>query len=84
MDRKFLLLEPPEKERIHEWSTLRETKYARARIEGEIEELKNQWAIGQFTTESVDETSQLNSEALGRIRGLFYALDFLTKDEEDE
>lgn len=80
-DRGLLLSDPPE---LNEWRTTRQSKWFKASLEEEVEELKNQWAMGQFTSESIEEGSTLNSEALGRIRGLFYAHDLLTKDEEEE
>ncbi|MDH5426191.1 MAG: hypothetical protein OEY29_14475 [Gammaproteobacteria bacterium] len=63
---------------------MRESKWFKANLEEEVEEIKNQWATGVFTSESIEETNSLNAEALGRIRGLFYAHDLLTKDEEVE
>lgn len=57
-------------------------------IEDEIESIKNDWATGAFTAESVEGTVQLNNEAIGRIHGLFFALEYLVEDfmaeEEDE
>lgn len=75
-------MEPPEN--LNGWRGTREVTWVRAAIEEEVEEIKNEWAIGVFSVEGVDATSQLNAEALGRIRGLFFALELLTRDEEEE
>jgi len=61
--------------------------YAKALLEDEIEGIKNQWAVGEFSHESIEKAVQLNAEANGRLLGLFYALDLLDDlhtDEEDE
>lgn len=69
---------------MEEWKTLQVTIWARAKLEEEIEELKNDWAVGSFSDESIEKSGQLNAQAIGTLQGLFIALDLLTKDEEEE
>ena len=73
---------------MKEWQSQRQTKYLKALLEEEIEEIKNEWAVGGFSHESVEKTAQLSAEGIGRIIGLFYALDLLDRedfaDEEEE
>lgn len=55
-----------------------------ANLEKEIEDIKNGWAVGEFSDESIEKGGQLNAEAIGTIRGLLIAIELLTKEEEDE
>lgn len=71
------------------WKAQKETKWVRASLEQEIEDIKNQWASGGMSYETTDETAQKSAEGIGMIMGLTYAIEFLTKvdheeEEEDE
>ena len=89
-----MLQDRPWKDEIQEWQSLRPSKYFTAKIEDEIEHIKNQWAAGEYVVEdNIDESNRLNNDARGRLLGLFYAHsllteldedDFLTEDEEED
>jgi len=66
---------------MKEWKSRKQTKWVRASLEEEIEEIKNEWACGDFSRQSAEETAQKSAEAIGRIVGLSFALDFLVQTE---
>ena len=66
------------------WKNLSQTRWAKQNLRNEIEDLKNRWAIGGFTDDTVDRTAQINAESIGIVKGLFIALDVLTEDEEED
>lgn len=53
-----------------EWLLHPVTQEFRKAIKGRIQELKDQWANGAFSTESLDGTKQLNAEAIGKVQML--------------
>lgn len=73
------MIERPTKAEILEWKDSSVTRYLMDFMREEFEELKNQWANADFTTESVDGTAQLNARAIGEIK----ALGGLMRDMED-
>lgn len=67
-----------------EWRARQPTRWVRASLKDEIENIKNDWVSGSFSDESIEKAGQLNVEAMGRVRGLLFALDFLTVEEEED
>jgi len=56
----------------------------RASLEQEVEDIKNDWASGGMSYPTTDETAQKSAEGIGRVLGLMYAIEYLTKTDNDE
>lgn len=52
------------------WLQMDQTKDLLRYLKQDLENVKDQWASGGYTTESQDGTIQLNSMALGSVRSL--------------
>lgn len=63
-------MDKPVTEEIREWQQLRVTRYMLQMIDRAISDTQEAWAAGEFTGETVDRTTQLNSGAIGFIRGM--------------
>lgn len=59
------------------WFEMPETKALIKDLETRIQDIKDQWAEGNFTRDTVDGTSQKNAEAIGFISGIVDAIDFI-------
>ena len=82
--REQLLWDQPLQEELEAWKTHRATRFLRATLENEIDELQQNWILGTYSSSSTDETAQLNADAMGTVKGLLLAIDFLTPEEADE
>jgi hypothetical protein len=70
-------LEKPTYEQAREWHDSRVTQYLLEEIDLTVSEIKDVWAEGGYTGDSTDETSQLNSRALGNVQALLNLRDFI-------
>ena len=80
-------LREPTPEQARGWLNQRTGKYHKAQLIERLEDLKDGWVNGDFTGESVEETIQRNSEALGKAQAyadVILTLEEMTEDEPDE
>jgi hypothetical protein len=76
----------PNTEEVRGWLSLPAGKYYKAQLIEKLEDLKDGWVSGQYTGNSIEETVQLNSEALGKAGAIaeeLLTLEELSTDEED-
>lgn len=77
----------PTPEEFRGWLDQSCGKYFKIVLEQKLDELKDDWASGVFTGDNTEETTQLNSEALGKaqqIADIIITLEELSTDEEDD
>ena len=77
----------PTPEQARGWLNQRVGKYHKAQLIERLEDLKDAWVNGDFTGESVEETVQRNSEALGKAQAyadVILTLEEMCTDEPDE
>ena len=77
----------PTPEQARGWLNQRTGKYYKAFLIEEMEDIKDNWASGMYTGQNIEETIQLNSEAIGRVQQIaeiLLKLDEMTENEPDE
>ena len=77
----------PSVEEARGWIGMGTGKYFKNELVSQLEDLKDSWVNGDFTAESTEATTQLNSEALGKaqaIAEILLTLEEMTTDEEVE
>ena len=87
IQRPLVELKEPKPEEVRGWLDQSVGKYHRALLERMLEDLKDNWANGDYTGSTTEETIQLNSEALGKVQQIaeiIVTLDELSTDEEKE
>lgn len=87
MEAELLLSNPPSQAEFLDWRTNRTTKYLIALKEAEYNSIKEEWAQGDFTRESVEATNQLNAKKLGQAEELWALIrdiETLGEDIEEE
>lgn len=77
-------MQKPLKQEVVEWKQSKVTKYLLQYIDDEVKSMQELWAAGGYTMESQSGTIQLNSQAIGSIKGLGQLLDFLESDMDAE
>lgn len=66
-----------------EWTDHPQAKEYIKLIASQIQEIKNEWALGRMTGSSFDETIQMNSKWIGVIEGLEAAITILKEGGQE-
>lgn len=77
-------MKEPTPEEVRGWREQSVGQYFEGMQKQKMEDLKDSWASGDFTGENVEETIQLNSEALGKVQQIAETLLDLEDMSEDE
>ena len=67
----------------NEWRSLDATQEFMTKLELDLDEIKNQWSCGVFTSENEHQTIQLNSRAIGKIQALEDILEWIRRDDAE-
>lgn len=76
----------PSAEEARGWVSMGVSKYYKAQLVEKLEVIKDNWVNGDYTGSSIEETIQLNSEALGKAGAIaeeLLTLEEMTIDEEE-
>jgi hypothetical protein len=87
LSRPSIELVEPTAEEVRGWLGMGVGKYHKAQLIEKLEDLKENWANGDYTGSTTEETIQLNSEALGKVQAyadIILTLEEMTEDEETE
>ena len=82
IEHKPLDLVVPTAEEAKGWLGQGVGKYHTARLREKIAELQDDWSNGIFTGESVEETIQLNSEALGKVQAFAEVFNYARRNDD--
>ena len=85
IERRKTELKEPSPEQARGWLNQRVGKFHKAQLVEKIEDLKDNWANGDYTGDSVEETVQKNSEAIGKAQAyadVILTLEEMTEDEQ--
>ncbi len=80
-------LKEPKAEECRGWQEQTVGKYFKAQLFERLEDLKDGWVNGDYTGESIEETIQKNSEALGKAQAIaetILTLDEMKIEEEED
>ena len=61
-------MKEPTQEEIKGWLNQNVTQFYKSKLEQAIEDIKDNWANGDFTGVTQEETIQKNSEAIGKVQ----------------
>ena len=87
IERRKTSLKEPSPIQARGWMNQRVGKYHKAQLVEILEDIKDNWANGDYTGKNTEETIQLNSEAIGRVQQvaeIILILEEMCTDEDDE
>lgn len=74
----------PTRQDWHSWATNSVTKNFQERLKLELFEIKDAWAYGNFTSQSCDQTVQINAKQIGKCEAIKDILVFIETAKEVE